>query len=110
MNDRKIEDIERELISKIEKFSNIINGLESNSAFKALIEDFRKNIEIIDSSWHLIPLTDGLKLMELRVTKLAAVTLVNVLDGYKNDLNNATKMLTEIKHPDKIQGSYYDNE
>lgn len=110
MSEKNIDKIIEELQAKISRCQAIINGLENNESFNMLIQDLKKNIEIIDGNWHLVPVVEHGKLLELRVTKLAAVTLINIIDGYRNDVAAATKALAEIQHPDKIQGSYYDHE
>lgn len=103
-----VEKIVNELTATTSRCSLIINGLENNESFNMLLDDFKKQREIIDNNWHLID--DPLKLNQLRITKFAALSLINSLDNYKHDLHKAQQTLAEIQAPDKVQGSYYDHE
>lgn len=75
-----------------------------------LLEDIKKSVEMCDSSWHLVSEVDKDKLAELRITKLAASYVINILDHYKHDLETAQKNLVELLGTDKIISKYYDTE
>ena len=75
-----------------------------------LVEDFQAMSDRIDDNWHLIPDGDWEKLREARVTKLAASSLINVIESYESDLAQCHKRIIELENPDKIQSSYYDSE
>ena len=64
----------------------------------------------IDDNWHLISEMDADKLREARITKLAAVSILNIIDSYKFDHEQAQKKLVELENPKTIQSSYYDSE
>lgn len=106
--DRTQEQMEKELIARIAKSNMVIQGLENHGPFKTVMEDFKGTIEMIDNSWHLVG--DPAKLNEFRVTKMAAISLVNCLDGYKFDMKKATEELAKIQNPDKLVSRDYDPE
>ena len=107
---KDIAEIETELSRRINRCSVIINELKNNAAFNMVIEDFEEMIEKIDSTWHLIPANQMDKLLEMRITKLAADSVLKIIANYEHDYDRCQKQLAEIKHPDIVQGSYYDRE
>lgn len=88
----------------------IVNGLENYQPFKMLMEDFQKNLEIADGTWHLVKQDEMWKFWELKCTKLAAASILHVIDNYKAELNKAKQALEEIRNPEEIQSGYYDGE
>lgn len=108
MQDKTINEIENELIKIIEKSGMVVHGLENNQAYIQLISDFKDTANKIDDAWHLV--SDLNKLNEMRITKLAAVSIVNALDNYKMDLNKATEQLAKLRNPDKIMDKDYDEQ
>lgn len=89
------EEMESYLIDRIEKCTTILEGLENNSAFMMLIEDFKKQANDIDGAWHLQ--TDLNRLNEMRITKFATNALISALDNYKYDLNRSTEQLAKLR-------------
>lgn len=89
------EEMENFLIDRIEKCTAILEGLENNSSFNMLLEDFKRQASDIDSSWHLQ--TDLNKLNEMRVGKFAAIALITALDNYKYDLSKSTEQLGKLR-------------
>lgn len=104
---RTQQQVEDEYIQRIERCNFIINGLENHEPFRAIMADFLQTIKNIDGAWHLM--SDINRLNELRVTKLAAVSIVNCLDNYKFDLEKSTKELAELQNPDKVIQRDVDN-
>lgn len=95
---RTLDQVENDLIREIEKCRNIIDGLENNESYKLLVADFKEASDQIDSVWHLT--MDMGKLTEMRITKMAANTLVTALDGYKFSLQRAKEQLESLKDED----------
>lgn len=95
MHNRPSEELEKDLIGNIEKARQVIDGLEGNASYQLLINDFKDTAEKIDSVWHLQ--FDMGKLNEMRITKMAALSIVNALDGYKYDLQRASEQLARLK-------------
>ena len=90
----------------IDRNTQIVNGLENYAPFQMLVEDFKKNLEIADGNWHLINIGQTDKFLELKTVKIAALTLINVVDSYKHDIDRAKERIDIAKG--KVQGSYYD--
>lgn len=92
---RDVERLESDLIAEIEKCRLIVDGLENNDSYKKLVADFKEASEQIDSVWHIT--ADLNKLNEMRITKMAAQTLVTALDSYKFSLQRAKEQLELLK-------------
>lgn len=105
---RTQEQVEDELLKRMERCNFVINGLQNYEPFRAILADFETTLKNIDRVWHLT--SDLNKLNELRITKLAATSLLNSLDNYKFDLEKCTKELAEIQNPDKIISRDVDND
>lgn len=95
---RTLDQVEADLIREIEKCRSIVDGLENNESYKRLVADFKEAADQIDSVWHLT--ADLNKLNEMRITKMAANTLVTALDGYKYSLERAKEQLESLKDQD----------
>jgi len=101
-----IEQYEEALVKKIEELSYIVSGLENNDAFNRLIKVWEETRKFIDDNWHLQ--TDQVKLMELRITKLSALNLINMIPNMKTELSKYQKEFEELKNPDSIIKKDYD--
>jgi len=97
----------KELRRRIEKSNRIVSELENNGAFKELLSDFEEQRKRIDDNWHLVGNKEQLD--EMRVTKLAVVSLLNSLDNYRHDLKVAQLEVAKIENPDIIIGKDFDN-
>ena len=91
VGNRDLDQVESDLINEIEKCRRIYDGLNNNDAYKELVADFKHAADEIDSVWHLQP--DINKLQEMRITKFAAQSLINALDGYKGAMDRAKAQL-----------------
>lgn len=90
-----LEEVEESLVKEIERCRYIVEGLDNNASYMALVADFKQAADEIDSVWHLQQ--DLNKLTEMRITKLAAQSLVGALDSYKMSLKRATEQLKTLK-------------
>lgn len=102
--------LEQELITRVSRASQIVDGLENYEPFMKFIEDFKFSIEQADATWHTLRQDEMDRFNDLRVLKLAAINIVNALDNYKHDRDKATEELEALRNPDKIQTGYVDNE
>lgn len=100
VNQKSERDYQDFLISQIDELSVIVNGLDNYAPFNKLIEKWKKTNEAIDSSWHLF--TDLNKLNEARITKFAAMELINCIESLKSDLNKAQTELVKLQNPDEF--------
>jgi len=103
----EIEQVKEELRSRISKCNRIILGLQSHAPFNELLDDYKAQMKHLDESWQWI--TEDKILKEAQITKMAYLSVINAIDNYKHDLEQAEKHLTELDNPDKITGKDYDN-
>lgn len=96
---------EEELIQRVSRCDVVINAIQSNSDWRIVLDDLAKERQRIDDSWHLT--TNG-NLEELRVTKMAVMYLVNLIQVYEKDKEHAMKRLKEVREPDNYASGYYD--
>jgi hypothetical protein len=104
---RTYKEIEENLIKRMERSRYVLEGLKNNGPFKAVLKDFEDTVKRIDSAWHLT--SDINKLTELRITKLAATSVLTCLDNYEYDLKKSTEELANLQNPDKIIDKDVDN-
>lgn len=97
-----------ELVRRISRCNKVLHGLENYEPFRIVLDDFKQQLEYADANWHVT--FDEKKLDELRVTKMAASSMVNCLDAYKRDLEVCVQKLAAFEHPELIQDSYVDKE
>lgn len=97
-----------ELRAEIAKCNRIIQGLEHHEPFLEMLSDFKEKMKHLDDGWQWI--TDDKVLKEAQITKMATLSIVNCLDIYKHDMEEAEKHLVEIEHADKIVAKDFDNE
>ena len=79
----------------INKNQYIITGLKDNGAWKAVLEDVNKNKQKLDDTWQYI--SDPVKMMEFRITKLAVMKIVNLISDYEADSRVALENLKKIE-------------
>jgi len=105
--ERKPEEIRQELQDKVSRCNMILRELENNQGFRAMLEDFNKTRMNIDNNWQFIFEPD--KLQEMRVTKMAVMSILNMLESYEHDKNTAAAKLVELDNEDKIISGDFDN-
>ena len=103
-----INDIRENLHRIIAKSNMVINSLEHNDAFNQVLSDFEEQKKRIDNNWHLISKKEDLE--EMRITKLAVMSILNVLDNYRFDLKKAQEELIKLDNPKDLINKDYDNE
>lgn len=105
---RPIGEIKEELEQRIAKCDIVISGLEKNAAFNQVLSDFENQRKMIDDNWHWV--TDKTKLEEMRVTKLAVLSLLHTIDNYKSDKARCKAELVKIDNPEDLVNKDYDGE
>lgn len=106
MSQKDYQQLESELIGKIEECRVVVDGLKEYPPFKKVMSDFQKTVDMIDSCWHLTGELD--KLTELRISKLAAVSVLRILDNYEHDLKKASEDLRKLRNQDTEVAKDYD--
>lgn len=100
--------LESDLIRKIDRCQKVISGVRDNEVIQILFEDLGETRKRIDENWHLV--TEQSKLQELRVTKLAVHTLINLVENYEHDLSKAKEQLQLLRNSRHYVNKDYDNE
>ena len=97
-----------ELREKERRCNIVINDVAKSPAWNIIFEDFSTTQKYIDDNWHLV--SDEKKLQELRVTKFAIRSLLDIVSNYQSDLTNCQKELYSILNPETVIGKDFDNE
>ena len=90
------------LLKIINRSQTVINGLNGNDAWAIVLEDFGNQCKNLDSNWQFV--NDEKKMYEFKITKIAAMSVVNLVDNYKFNLQQATQALKEtVDHKNNIE-------
>jgi hypothetical protein len=82
--------------------------VDGSEAWKIIFKDFERQRQLIDDNWQGV--FDAKKLDELRITKLAVKSLLDLIATYKHDLEVAKDELHKINNPNAVLNKYYDGE
>lgn len=91
------DELKSQYIDRVSRGTQIVEALESNAAFQMILKDAEANIATIDKCWHLVPKGEEKKLDELRITKLASVSLLTILDSYRHDVEKCKQAITDLE-------------
>jgi len=86
------EQTRNELQRIINRSQTIISGLSDNDAWGLVLEDFGNQVKELDSNWQFV--NDDKKMYEFKVTKMAAMSVLNLIENYRFNL---TKAISELK-------------
>lgn len=103
---KTILDVKKELTNRVEELSPIVNGLENYEPYRQLLKLWDNTNKIADNSWHMT--FDPQKLNELRITKYAALALINTIPNMKDELNRIQEELVKLNNPDLMVNKDYD--
>jgi len=99
----------RETLQKrINRYQMIVNGLEDSEAWREVVNDFNVERKRMDDNWQKV--RDEKQWHEWRITKLAIMKIINIIDDYKNDIRVAKEEINKIDNPDKKIRKDVDNE
>ena len=96
--DQRTEDIVGQLERRRDRAQTIIDMLGSSGAWDMVLEDFEVERKRLDDTWQLV--TDEKRWYEYRVTKMAVLKIVNLLEDYKHDRDTASMELKDLINPD----------
>lgn len=96
------------LLDIINRSQSVINGLTGNGAWDLVLSDVGKQCKNLDDNWQYV--SDEKKMHEFRVTKMAMMKIMNLLQDYAHDRDLADKELTTIRNSDKVIDKDVDNE
>jgi hypothetical protein len=97
-------------LNAITRVTTIANSLETCDGFKMACDDLKKNVDNIDSHWHLVPQDEKWesRIKEMRVTKMASVYVINMVKAYRDECERLTRELDKIDNPDTVVQRDYD--
>lgn len=89
----------------VNKASIVIDNLEHNAGWEKVVEDMNEQKKRLDDTWQFI--SDEKKMQEYRITKIAVMKILNIIDDYRNDKAIASGEIYTIEHPDKVMKKDY---
>jgi hypothetical protein len=104
----EIEERKKELSIIINRIDKILAGLTKNESFDLFLDDYKTQMKRIDETWQYIE--DPKKLESMKIMKLATLSVINVIDIYKLDLQNAKLELAKLENPDVLVNKDYDSQ
>ena len=101
-----------DLVLKIGRVSEIVEGLGKSKAWEFVVGDVKKNLEMIDNSWHLTPDSAEwqYKLKELKLAKLSSEYIVKLVEIYKIELQRLQDELFKLDNKEVTINKDYDQE
>lgn len=103
MQTKSASELREEYIDRSSRDLQIVTGLESSDSWRMIIEDQTENIKRIDSCWQFIPKSDEKRLDDLRIAKMAGLTIINLLESYKSDMIKCQQAVKELE--DSAEGT-----
>lgn len=82
--------------------------MEHNQSWEFVLEDLSKQQKHLDDTWQFVK--DEKQWFEYRITKLATMKLLNLVDDYKADMQRAETEIFTINNPDIITQKDVPNE
>jgi hypothetical protein len=101
-------DFEEALILRISQCQLVVDKLDSEPAWKVILQDLALLKSQIDASWQSID--DDKKLERARVMKFAVQHLMDIKKGYEDELKSAQEELKKFQNPDLETIKDYDGE
>ena len=96
------------LLDIINRSSAVINGLAGNGAWDIVLGDVEKQRKNLDDNWQFV--SDDKKMHEFRVTKMAVMKILNLLQDYTHDKELAQNELHTLQNPVTIINKDVDEE
>lgn len=107
-SERNLTEIGELLNQQIQELNFIVEGLENYEPFQKLVAKFKRTNDSLDQSWHLF--TDPVKFNEARITKFAAMELIDSIDNLRADLQRARIELAKLQNSDEFINKDVDND
>jgi hypothetical protein len=89
----------------VNKSSIAIDNLGKNPGWEIVLADISEQKKRLDDTWQFI--SDEKKMQEYRVTKIAVMKILNIIDDYRADKDTALEEIYRIENPDKIISKDY---
>ena len=99
-NNETKEQVRQENLDRIARRSaEVVSGIGDNGAWKIVLEDMEAQRKGLDDNWQFV--SDPAKLLEFRVTKMAVMKIINLVNDYKLVGESARAELEKIKNPEE---------
>jgi len=93
------EQVRQENLDKIARRSaEVVSGLD-NGAWRIVLEDMEAQRKGLDDNWQFV--SDPAKLLEFRVTKMAVMKIINLVNDYRLVGESARTELEKINNPEE---------
>ena len=103
---KTLAEVEESFVKRIEELSYLVNGLDNYDPYLKAIDRFKQTRDDIDRNWHLV--MDKNKLDEIRLSKMAANSIINFVNDLKYELEMLQKELIMLRNPDLVVNKDYD--
>ena len=97
----------KQLQEVVNKCQFIIDGLETNGAWEKVIEDFKLTVKDLDDTWHFVK--DEKIWFEYRITKMASMKVLHLIEGYRQDKVDALQKLQDLNPTEDTIVKDFDN-
>lgn len=77
-----------------------MDGLENSGGWLIVLEDFSEQRQRLDDTWQNV--TDEKTWFEYRITKMATMKVLNLVDDYRQDMKTALTEKYKLENPDKV--------
>lgn len=96
------------LLDIVNKSQAVVNFLSEGGAWNIVLDDFKAQIKELDDTWQFVK--DDQQMYQFKVTKMAAMSVVNLIDTYRLNSQRASEELKTLLNPDKSIQKDTDNE
>lgn len=97
MQTKSASQLKEELIDRSSRALKVVEGLETSDAWRIILEDQNENIRKIDLTWQFVPKSEEKRLDDLRIMKMASMTIVNLIQHYKSDIERCQEEIKRIE-------------
>lgn len=99
---------EEVLMKIVNRSQTVINGLTESPAWGIVLEDITAHCKELDNTWQYV--SDDKKMHEFRITKIAVMKILNLINDYKSDMQRASQELKSLVSPETTIEKDVDNE
>lgn len=79
--------------------AEVVSAIGDNGAWKIVLEDMEAQRKGLDDNWQFV--SDPAKLLEFRVTKMAVMKIINLVNDYRLVGEAAKAELNKINNPEE---------
>ena len=90
----------KDLQDIINRCQSVVDSLENSGGWSIVLDDFEEQRNRLDDTWQNV--SDEKAWFEYRITKLAVMKVLNLVDDYKSDMKLALDQKYKQDNPDKV--------